>query len=51
MKKLTLLILLISFTAYAQKFDKKINQLSANYESDIIELRHWFHENAELALN
>ena len=50
MKKLTLLtLLLISFTAYAQKFDKKINQLSANYESDIIELRHWFHENAELS--
>ena len=50
MKKLTLLtLLLFSFIAYAQKFDKKINQLSANYESDIIELRHWFHENAELS--
>ena len=50
MKKLTLLtLLLFSFIAYAQKFDKKINQLSADYESDIIELRHWFHENAELS--
>ena len=33
----------------AQKFDKKINDLASNYESEIIELRHWFHQNAELS--
>jgi len=54
MKKLSLLflsffILLFSFDSNAQKFDKKINELSSNYESDIIELRHWFHQNAELS--
>ncbi|MBC8299460.1 MAG: hypothetical protein H8E55_27210, partial [Pelagibacterales bacterium] len=47
MKKLSLLflslfVLLFSFDSNAQKFDKKINELSSNYESDIIELRHWF---------
>jgi len=54
MKKLSLLflslfILLFSFDLNAQKFDKKVNELSSNYESDIIELRHWFHQNAELS--
>jgi len=45
-KKLYLLFLVISFTSYSQKFDKKINELVSNYEMDVIELRHWFHENA-----
>ena len=48
-KKLYLLFLVISFTSYSQKFDKKINELVSNYEMDVIELRHWFHENAELS--
>ena len=33
----------------AQKFDKKIIELATNYESEMIELRHWFHQNAELS--
>jgi amidohydrolase len=40
---------ILSFKTNAQNFDKKINELSSNYEADIIELRHWFHENAELS--
>ena len=46
---LGLCTLLSSFVSFAQVFDKKINELSSNYEADIIELRHWFHENAELS--
>ena len=47
----TLVIFLLHFTIKvdAQKFDKKINDLASNYESEIIELRHWFHQNAELS--
>ena len=48
-KNLYLFFLILSLTSYSQDFDKKINELSSNYESDIIELRHWFHENAELS--
>ena len=32
-----------------QNFDKKVNDLILNYENEVIELRHWFHENAELS--
>ena len=46
---LGLCTLLFSFVSFAQVFDKKINELSSNYEADIIELRHWFHEKAELS--
>ena len=47
----TLVIFSLHFTIKvdAQKFDKKINDLASNYESEIIELRHWFHQNAELS--
>ena len=48
-KKVLLLIFFISSSIYSQVFDEKINSLASNYESDIIELRHWFHENAELS--
>jgi amidohydrolase len=48
-KNLYLFFLILSLTSYSQDFDQKINELSSNYESDIIELRHWFHENAELS--
>ena len=48
-KKVFLLLFFISSSIYAQVFDEKINLLATNYESDIIELRHWFHENAELS--
>ena len=33
----------------AQSFDKKIKTLSSDIESNIIELRHWFHQNPELS--
>ena len=48
-KKVFLLFFFISTSIYSQVFDEKINSLASNYESDIIELRHWFHENAELS--
>ena len=48
-KKVFLLLFFISSSIYAQVFDEKISLLATNYESDIIELRHWFHENAELS--
>tara|TARA_B100000965_G_C19542652_1_gene736294 strand:+ start:38 stop:1342 length:1305 start_codon:yes stop_codon:yes gene_type:complete len=46
-----LIIFFIHFTINlnAQKFDKKIIELATNYESEMIELRHWFHQNAELS--
>ena len=48
-KKIYLLFLFTSFISFSQKFDKKITELIYSYENDIIELRHWFHENAELS--
>jgi amidohydrolase len=33
----------------AQKFDKQINKLALQYEEEVINLRHWFHEHAELS--
>ena len=48
-KNIFLLFFFISTSIYSQVFDEKINSLASNYESDIIELRHWFHENAELS--
>ena len=41
--------MIISFLSYSQNFDKKVNELASTYQSDIIELRHWFHQNAELS--
>ncbi len=51
MKRLLILTLLSSllFTATAQNFDKKIEKLASKYEKEAIELRHWFHQNAELS--
>lgn len=37
------------FTLSAQKFDKTIDQLAQQNEKEVIELRHWFHQNAELS--
>ena len=48
-KKINILFLIISFLSYSQNFDKKVNELASTYQSDIIELRHWFHQNAELS--
>lgn len=51
MKRIFTLTLMsaVILTASAQKFDKKINTLAAKYEKEAIELRHWFHQNAELS--
>ena len=46
---LSLLLLFVSFFSFSQKFDKKISDLISSYENQVIELRHWFHENAELS--
>jgi len=45
----TLIFLLVGILSFSQELDKKINQLISDYENDVIELRHWFHENAELS--
>ena len=45
----TLICLFVGILSFSQELDKKINQLISDYENDVIELRHWFHENAELS--
>lgn len=47
--KLSLLFLICYLISFSQNFDKKVNDLILNYENEVIELRHWFHENAELS--
>ena len=47
--KLFLLFLIYCSISFSQNFDKKVNDLILNYENEVIELRHWFHENAELS--
>ena len=47
--KLSLLLLICCSISFSQNFDKKVNDLILNYENEVIELRHWFHENAELS--
>jgi len=47
--KLSLLFSICCLISFSQNFDKKINDLILNYENEVIELRHWFHENAELS--
>lgn len=51
MKKTILLAVTALFAAslHAQNFDKQIEKLVAQTENDVIEWRHWFHENAELS--
>ncbi|WP_370086460.1 amidohydrolase [Ekhidna sp.] len=51
MKKtlLTLFTAIFSIGLYAQKFDKQIEKLVSQTEADVIEWRHWFHQNAELS--
>ena len=50
MKYFFSIILALSFSiSFSQKFDKTINQLISQHEKEVIELRHWFHENAELS--
>ena len=45
----TLIFLFVGMLSFSQELDKKINRLISDYENDVIELRHWFHENAELS--
>ena len=45
----TLIFLFVGILSFSQELDKKIIQLISDYENDVIELRHWFHENAELS--
>ena len=47
--KLSLLFLICCSISFSQNFDKKVNDLILDYENEVIELRHWFHENAELS--
>lgn len=42
-------MLFIIMMTSAQKFDKQIKKLVSKTESDAIEWRHWFHQNAELS--
>ncbi len=50
MKYFFSIILALSFSiSFSQKFDKTINQMISQHEKEVIELRHWFHENAELS--
>jgi len=44
-----IILSLFTLELSAQNFDKKINNLASKYESEMIELRHWFHQNAELS--
>jgi amidohydrolase len=47
--KLSLLFSICCLISFSQNFDKKVNDLILNYVNEVIELRHWFHENAELS--
>ncbi|MEO9870670.1 amidohydrolase [Ekhidna sp.] len=51
MKRVLIALVTLStlFSLSAQKFDKQIEKLVAQTEKDVIEWRHWFHENAELS--
>ena len=46
---LIVVILCISLSAMSQKFDAQIEKMIAQTEKEIIEWRHWFHQNAELS--
>ena len=46
---ITCILFFISFLSYSQKFDKKIEDFVNENLDENIELRHWFHQNAELS--
>ena len=49
-KNFVLIILLVaSFTVNGQNFDSTVEKLIEENIDEIIELRHWFHQNAELS--
>ncbi|MBC6410603.1 MAG: amidohydrolase [Ekhidna sp.] len=45
----TAVVLCLSLSAVSQKFDKQIEKMVAQTEREVIEWRHWFHQNAELS--
>ena len=47
--KYIFIAIFFSFNLFSQKYDKVVFDLVSKYESEIISLRHWFHENAELS--
>ena len=50
MKKTVYIVAMISsLSLIAQDFDSLINLKALKYEANVIELRHWFHQNAELS--
>ena len=46
---ITCILFFISFLSYSQKFDQKIEDFINENLDETIELRHWFHQNAELS--
>lgn len=47
---LTAMVLsIVSSVCLAQKYDKQIEKMVAKTEKEVIEWRHWFHQNAELS--
>ena len=46
---ITFILFFISLLSYSQTFDKKIEDLINENLDETIELRHWFHQNAELS--
>ena len=48
-KNIVLIILLIASTVNGQNFDSIVEKLIEENIDEIIELRHWFHQNAELS--
>ena len=49
MKYLKLILVIFSLNSFAQNFDQQVNDLIQKNLDEIIELRHWFHQNAELS--
>ncbi|NQZ76630.1 MAG: amidohydrolase [Ekhidna sp.] len=47
--KIILSLLIVSNSLSAQNFDSQIDKLVDKTEKEVIEWRHWFHENAELS--
>ena len=46
---ITFILFSITFLSYSQTFDQKIEDLINENLYETIELRHWFHQNAELS--
>ena len=48
-KYIVLIIFLVASLSYSQKFDDTVEKLIEENIDEIIELRHWFRQNAELS--